>query len=308
MAEMRGKTKITALVAVVATGFLSGCRLNRPFPPQPVKIVGASFNPGLGVQMLPSLGPGEKPTTAPAVGGPLISARGDGEIPPLALDPLLGRLVAKERAKQAARRNLARKIEAIELRPGLTLGEVLRQQPEKRKKMEELLRNARVVSETKNNEEGKYTVFLSIGIGQLNEVLKASGTEDEATSFTVVELPAERFRRRAEKEAIENARIHALEYLKALRLPEGETLGDRMLRDDRVDNAVRALVDNLQPIAVDFHSDGSCEASVIIDLSDVRRIIGRPRRRPRINLPVRFPWRKTGYSWRRSAGGRKQWK
>jgi hypothetical protein len=57
-------------------------------------------------------------------------------------------------------------------------------------------------------------------------------------------------------------------------LPPDDVLGKRMLSDDALDRAVRRVVDRLQAENVGFQEDGTCAASVTLDLADIHRIVG----------------------------------
>ena len=184
---------------------LVGCRLDRDFPPQPRKIVGTSYNPSIAMQMIPPPEPGGVWTQPKTPTAPSISAWGEAEVPSLALDPLQERLVAKQVAKQAARRNLARKIEAIEVRPGLMIGDLLREDPKKRQKVEDLIRGARADGPIKIG-DGKCSVLLTLDPRLLNRVIDfRGGSAEEASTLTVMTVSPSEFRRRAEKEPQDSA-------------------------------------------------------------------------------------------------------
>jgi len=270
---------------IVLFACLVGCRMSRDFPAQPVRIVGMSYNPGVALQMIPPPEPGDDSVSKTATGRS-ISAWGEAEVPAMALDPLQGRLVARQMAKQAARRDLARKIEAMQVYPGRTIGDIIGDDPEKREEIEGLIREARQDGVIKSD-RGKCSVFLTLDLDQLDKIVDLGrGSAKEATMFGVTAVLPEEFRRRAEREALDNARARALEFLKSLRLGESETLGERMLHDDVLDRAVRQNVATLRPTAPSFHEDGTCERAVVLDLADIQRLL--TRRRFRLRLPGRL--------------------
>jgi hypothetical protein len=239
---------------------LPACRLTRrPVPHQMVKFIGSSYSPALAPPIAKS-----EPR-----GNLSISASGDAAVPTLALDPLEGRLVAIQTAKQAARRELARKIEALELRSGRTVADVLRGDPEKRRRVEDWIRSAKQKGLVKSD-TGKCTVFLSLDVEPLKKILGA-GEELLAPLDSVQTAAAspQEFRQYAEKEAIDNACAQALEYVKGIRVQENETVGERMSRDIKLDQTIRQKVAAGRAVSVNFRADGTCTATVELDLADV---------------------------------------
>lgn len=284
------------LLAAMA-GCICGCRLTPEFPPQPRQIVGHSYNPGIALQLIPPPQSDGDVTRLEIPDGGSVSASGDADMPAQALDPVQGRLVAKQMAKQAARRNLARKVEARQVQPGLTIGEAIRDDAQKRQAIENVLRNAHqrgIIA----GDGGKCTVFLSVEIRTLNNVFLAGPAAEDSTSLTVVEVPPEQFRQRAQQEALDSARMRALEDLKGLVIAQNETLGMRMLRDDKLNRTVRGIVEDLRPIQPpQFREDGSCEVTLEIDLADIQRLVAP--RRLRLWWPFKLNRFKRGSLWRR---------
>lgn len=250
-----------------------GCRLNRKYPSQPVRIVGMSYNPGAAFQLVP---PPEKEGEWQFVdttisGNVMVSA--DAAIPADSLDPLRGKLIARQEAKQNARRKLAERVEATEVHTGLTIGDVIEKDAAKREKVEDYIRTAQQKGVIKA-EGGKCTVFLTLDLVPLNRILAEGSTVavDYSASATATALTPEEYRKHAYEEAVENARARMLEYLKGLRLPENETLGELMVKDDAVDRAIRERVDMIIP-AARFNEDNNCEAALILDLAEVQQIL-----------------------------------
>jgi hypothetical protein len=284
------------LLATLAV--LPGCRLTRDFAPHPVRVVGTSYNPGVAMQMVPGTASEREWNLADTPLNRTISAWGDAELPAEALDPVQGRLVAKQMAKQAARRKLADAIEVVEVFPGRTIGDIIRGDTAKRQKVEALVRKAQQKALV-TADSGKCSVCLSVRLHSLNAVFGlGTGAADGAGSFTVTAVPPAEFRKRAELEALENARVRTLEYCKLLPvekqnpaairlltenrlvrrfrrapgLPPNDTLGKHMLEDDSLDRAVRQLIDDLQPDSVNFLEDGTCAVVADLDLADIHRV------------------------------------
>jgi hypothetical protein len=278
---------VTVGLVLASVAVFSGCRLHREFPPQPVKIIGTSYDPG-GIQQA---GPPSDSSS-----GSSITASGDADVPATVLDPLQGRLVATQIAKQAARRELARKVNAIEIRPGRTVGDLIRDDPEKRRKVEDLIRQAQQKGLIKSG-AGKCSVFLTLDLRPLNKILELPGEPIGSAPATATAAGSrQELRKRVEKEAVENARRRALEYIKSLRLPGNETLGSRMARDEKLDRAVRAKIASLEPAPAAFRADGTCETAMVLDVADIQRIIDERRRV--LGLPIRLSWPKRSPLWR----------
>lgn len=290
---MNGRRVAIAVAALTATWVCLGCRVQREFPPQPMRIIGTSYDPAAAKQA----------TAAPEVAAAAsITASGDGDAPATALDPIQGRLVARQIARQAARRELARKVDALDIPPGRKVADVLRGDPEKRRKVEDLIRQARQKGLIKSD-GNKCTVFLTLDLRPLNTILELPGEPfgPLAAGTTSPTAARQEVRRRAENEALENARIRALEYVKSLRIEGVQTLGDRMLRDDALDRAIRAKIASLSSAGVAFREDGVCEAAVDLDLADIQRILEEHRRG--LQLPVDFHWPRISQLWRRFRSG-----
>jgi hypothetical protein len=284
-----------AISALAVLLLLAACRLNRRFPPQPQKIVGSSYNPGLALQMIPSLNEGPDWAIDDSPFAQTIDAWAEADVPGAGLGSVQGRLVAKQEAKQRARRKLAQQIEAIEVQPGVTVGDVIRDNSAKRAKVEGLVRQALEVGVIKSS-GGTYSVSLRLGLHPLIRVFPPGAVEsDTASSFSITTVSAEEFRKRAQADAIENARMRALEYVKSRRLNQAETVGDLMLRNDDIDRAIRHLVQSLRPLRVGFVGDGTCEAVLIIDLADVHRIVAR--HEGDAGRSTRLSWLKRGSRW-----------
>lgn len=279
---------VVLFVALAAFHF--SCARPPRLPPQPVKIVGASYNPQL-VRYLGRSGATQQPAAMRDIlSSGTIEALGEARMPAFALDPLEARLAARQMAKQDARRNLARKLAEIELRPGQTLGDLVGKDEQKRRKLEEIVRRA-LQKGLISADRDKYSVCMVLGRGELEEIARLAEPDRAGPDSSTAQ--AEEFRRRAEREALDDARMRALEYVKSLRLANGETLGERMVRDDRLDTAIRTRIAALQPLTVSFREDGTCEAVVVVDLAEIRRIVaGRPRNRirgfrlPHLPLPA----------------------
>jgi hypothetical protein len=284
-----------AISALAALFVLSGCRLDRRFPAQPQKIVGSSYNPGLALQMIPSLDENPDWEIADSPFDRTIDAWAEADVPGAGLGSVQGRLVAKQEAKQRARRKLARQIETLEVRPGVTVADVIRDDSAKRAKVEELVQQAREVAVIKSD-SGTYSVSLRLGLHPLIRLFPPGAAEgDSASSFSITTVSPEEFRKRAQADAIENARMRALEYVKSRRLNPTETVGDLMLRNDEVDRAIRQLVQSLRPLRVGFLGDGTCEAVLIIDLADVHRIVAGYE--GDTGRSTRLSWLKRGSRW-----------
>lgn len=276
----------TAIAGSVLAGIVLflGCRLHREFPPQPVKVVGTSYHLG---EMQQAIGLPETPFAN------LLTASGDSDAPVLALDPLQGRLVAKQMAKQIARRELARKVAALEVRPGRTVGDFLRSDPDKRKKVEDWIRQAQQKGLIKSG-GNKYSVLLTLDLRPLDKILDLpGGLTGTIAATTATRMLREEFRKRAEAEAIGNARIRALEYVKGLRLEGNETVGEQMLRNDSLDRAVREKTALLKPITVTFRENGTCEAVLVLDVAEIQRIAEEHRGGWRLPTLLRWPIRKS---------------
>jgi len=258
---------VTGLVLVTAI-FSFGCRAQKQFPPQPVQIIGRSYHPE-GME-------GDTSGTVSRAGSSL-TASGDAEVPALALDPLQGRLVARQMAKQMARRELARKVEAVVVRPGETVGDLIRKDPEKRRKVEELIRQAPQKGLIKSG-TNRYSILLTLDLRSLNKSLALSGEPIGAAGPTsATATSSKEFRKRLEKEAAENARIRALEYVKGLLIEGKETVGERMLRRNTLDRAIRQKVASLAPAGVMFREGGTCEVTLIVDLAEIQRLVKKHR-------------------------------
>ncbi|MCX8038222.1 MAG: hypothetical protein N3D11_14435 [Candidatus Sumerlaeia bacterium] len=248
---------IVALL-LVSLGGLSACRLQRTAPPQPLKIIGTSDNPAARTKQLDNR---------------QISASADAAPPAQVLDPIQGQLLAAQMARQAARRELARKIENIEVRPGVKVAEILRTDSDKRAKVEELLRQAQQKGMIKG-EGGRCTVFVSVDVRQLDRVLGQGGMLAEAMASTEP-LTRETFRRRREQEALDDARARALQLAQNLPVNPKETVGDRMKKSKAVDDAVRAAIASLEPAARVFREDGTCEVTLVMDTTEIQAIARR---------------------------------
>lgn len=246
-------------IALAEAACFSACRLKREFPPQPVKVIGVSYGPEGATKVSPPMPENRS-----------ISAAGDAAVPTLALDPLQGRLVAIQMAKQAARRELARQIEAVRVAPGQTVADVIRNDPEKRQKVENLIREARQKGLIKTG-GGKCSVFLSVELRRLNNALGLGtlvGTADSSATQA-----REEFRERIQKEALDNARLRALQFIQTVRVRGDETVGDRMSRDQALDRAIRQKIEFLPQSGATFHENGTCEVTVILDLADIQALV-----------------------------------
>ncbi len=251
------RTFLNSLIAALSVALvgLSACRLERALPPQPVKIIGTSDNPAARAKRLDDR---------------QISASADAVPPAQVLDPVHGQLLAAQMARHAARRELARKIEAIEVRPGVKVAEILRSDSDKRARVEELLRQAQQKGMVKG-ENGRCTVFVSVDIGQLDRILGQGGMLAEAMASTEP-VTRETFRRRREQEALADARERALQIAQNLPVTRTETVGDRMKKRKSVDDAVRTAIASLEPASRVFREDGTCEVTLILDAGKIQAI------------------------------------
>jgi hypothetical protein len=225
---------------------------------------------------------------APAPGW--VSASGDAAVPAPALDPVQGRLVAIEMARQAARRELARKVEAIKTRSGRSVREIIRDDAEKRWSVEALLQRAQQTGVIKS-ESGRFTVFLSLELSSLNKIFaSAGGTAAAADTSSATAFSRDDLLKRAGNDALDNARTRALDYVMSLQLQGYDTVGTRMLGDAKLDRSIRQKIAETRPAAVSFRDSGTCEVTVVIDLADIERLV--EQRRWGIRLPIRRPFSK----------------
>jgi hypothetical protein len=258
-------------MALASALLVLGCRLNRQYPPQPIRLIGVSYSPDLAQQT----------TTSIAAAAGFITSSGDAEAPPMVLDPLQGRLIAKQLAKQAARRDLARKVNVLEIQPGRTVGDLLRSDPEKRRKVEDWIRQAPEKGMIKSG-DNKYSILLTLDLRPLNKILDLPGEPLGAAATAAPTAASGReSRQRAESEALNNAQRRALDYVRGLRLPSNETVGDRMSRDGQLDRAIRGRILSLNPSAATFRDNGTCETAIQLDVADIQRILDEHRKGPR---------------------------
>jgi hypothetical protein len=289
--QRRGALGASLLVLLVIE--ISACRLQPPYPSQPVEVMGASDRARLAPQVLPPAEP-DFTTRSPLFTSGTISAVTTAEDAGAALDPLPARLAAKEKARQEARRSLARQIEAIELEPGQTVAGVLLRDQAKRRALEQLLRDAREA--TVRDTAGRHTVTLSVETSAVRHVLdvKPPPSRPPMPQPAVLQpladplapvingLDAE-VRRRAEAEAIVRARARALDFVRSVRTAQGALLGDLMLGNPAFSQAVRDRIDAAPP-RIRYTEDGVCQATITIDLADIRQSLSETLYQPRGRL------------------------
>ena len=283
---MRTYQRRTALVAVLFLSMagLAGCHRQRGAAPSPpLEVRGTAYPDGAARESAPwriRTKPGAAPLPAAFEGA--LTATGVAEVAAQALDPLEGRLIAKQEARHQARRHLARQIEELEIEDDRTVGDVLGEDADKRDRVEALLQGARQEGVIRD-EGGRYSVTLTLNLAPLGEVLRSESTaEDSATSepetsetASATTGSAETSRQALEERAVATAREEALSLVRSLRVRQGGTMGLAMTRDPDLDRLVRERIEQWPARSIRVRDDGSCEAILEIDLQEMQDLLNR---------------------------------